>query len=968
LIYWSTKMGKNAKKRRREQRRKEQQQQQQSSSSSRDDHLRKAQVAAAVVVPTTNGQQPPPTSAWKKSTFRNDNNVQDLNRRSDDNDESAAFAKKRKRTLAKISFVYPKHEDPIASERRKYIFGMESTVTATAASIIINHSLSHKTQTIDDILYPKPPSIQNDDWKKQPKDHQLSNISTRKDSALTTQEIISTSKSIIPVVTASSDNNDNHDNGDEEDVHAQSIRRDYLSGISVQQALSDRMGLRPRSNSTDFELNLPQRGLCDERKVLQNHQWLQTMNPPSTTTPCGFHNLGNTCFLNSTLQCLAYCPPFCQSLLNMSCEKKKQSFQQQSQSKNHGKTWTYLLGSLFQKIHNTEPPPLNGMTASRTLSPRNVVNSLPTLGRIGHKFRPGRQEDAHEFLVHLLDAMHVGELREAGIPQSSGWRDRLPVPRIDETTFIHRVFGGYFRSQVRCTECGYRSNKYDPFLDLSLEISRQSCHNIASALQEFTRRETLDSNNQWKCSGCKRRVCATKQLTVFRPPLALIVQLKRFSFGGTSFGGFGGGFGFGKKLGRKITKPIAFPANLDLPLSDGRSCGYALVGVVIHVGGSASSGHYTACVKKPGRDGKDRWFHVDDSYVQAVTEQEVLRQRDAYMLVYVRREVKLEFPTPPLRGSMTVDEATKFGRVRAKARANSIECFSRPTINEQESNGMAPVVENKKMHRVESNSSQSQIVIKSTNSTKKGQADTQNVTKAATTQARKETTSATEHNHKNSPQTSVGILPINELLIREQPEQQKLGTVNTKQVTTKHTESLKYQETCSSSSKSVSDEESESASSDDESSRALSTDKSSGQGFQKEVPGMVANEGTRNDESAGQSVRGSAKKELTRITVDRGSGGKVSVMMGPRYKAKMKLWKPKTAVVGAKDEGFDLLGNLHVSKWDEDDMEQNNSKEVTGMKVERDNIAKQMNRDEKKRKRKMFLDRHDAMLDKGKVG
>jgi hypothetical protein len=36
---------------------------------------------------------------------------------------------------------------------------------------------------------------------------------------------------------------------------------------------SDEMGCRPRANSTDGELNLPQGGLCDERKVLQAHKW-----------------------------------------------------------------------------------------------------------------------------------------------------------------------------------------------------------------------------------------------------------------------------------------------------------------------------------------------------------------------------------------------------------------------------------------------------------------------------------------------------------------------------------------------------------------------------------------------------------------------------------------------------------------------------------------------------------------------
>lgn len=228
------------------------------------------------------------------------------------------------------------------------------------------------------------------------------------------------------------------------------------------------------------------------------------------------------------------------------------------------------------------------------------------------------------------------------------------------------------------------SNTYDPFLDLALEVSRQSSTSVATALAEFTKKETLDSQNRWKCSGCHKHVCATKQLTVFRPPLALCIQLKRFSF--ASYGGNNsfasgmwnkGGRVSGNKIfnhnvlgrgGSKITKPIEFPADLNLPLSDKRSCAYSLTGVVIHVGGSASSGHYTAYVKKPVAGRGYQWFHMDDSFVEQVSEKQVLRQKDAYVLFYCRKEVKLEFPAPP-KVSMTTAAAKQLAKVRAKVAA-----------------------------------------------------------------------------------------------------------------------------------------------------------------------------------------------------------------------------------------------------------------------------------------------------------
>jgi len=52
------------------------------------------------------------------------------------------------------------------------------------------------------------------------------------------------------------------------------------------------------------------------------------------------------------------------------------------------------------------------------------------------------QEDAHEFLRCLLERMARASLRCAGVKEGS-------PDRRDETTLLHKVFGGYFRNQVR---------------------------------------------------------------------------------------------------------------------------------------------------------------------------------------------------------------------------------------------------------------------------------------------------------------------------------------------------------------------------------------------------------------------------------------------------------------------------------------------------------------------------------------
>jgi hypothetical protein len=176
-------------------------------------------------------------------------------------------------------------------------------------------------------------------------------------------------------------------------------------------------------------------------------------------------------------------------------------------------------------------------------------------------------------------------------------------------------------------------------------------------------------------------VCATKQFTIFRPPLTLCIQLKRFAYGLLSHP-----FGSSGNSGQKICKPIQFPASLSLPLSDKRQCEYDLTGVIVHVGGSSNAGHYMAYVKKLihedtlTKSQSYQWYFLDDSSVHAVPESKVLRQSNAYVLFYCRKEVKLEFPSPPSKSNMSAAEASEAAKVRARARVNSFASMGCPPI------------------------------------------------------------------------------------------------------------------------------------------------------------------------------------------------------------------------------------------------------------------------------------------------
>jgi ubiquitin C-terminal hydrolase len=196
----------------------------------------------------------------------------------------------------------------------------------------------------------------------------------------------------------------------------------------------------------------------------------------------GLYNHGNTCFLNSTLQCLVHIAPFTQLLMEEAA-KSLRGFERFDSNKKS-------MLQFYQKfvVDFWSPSP------GKSVSPRSMVQNIR---RVGKQFRPMRQEDAHEYLRQLLDCFHEECLKVNKKKTSDG--------KISETTLISRVFGGYLCNELKCSSCSYSSKTYNHFQDLSLELSG-GISSIKDSLKAFIKPEKLSSGNEWKCDGCKKKV------------------------------------------------------------------------------------------------------------------------------------------------------------------------------------------------------------------------------------------------------------------------------------------------------------------------------------------------------------------------------------------------------------------------------------------------------------------------------
>ena len=311
----------------------------------------------------------------------------------------------------------------------------------------------------------------------------------------------------------------------------------------------------------------------------------------------GLSNYGNTCYMNSVMQSLIHTPPLAFALLTQDLDVL------------HGE-WGGKRNDSFDAVTAMQSFAKRSLAGTKsTNAPIEFIRNLKSFAK---PLRQGRQEDAHEYLRFLLEALQQSCLARA----PKGLKPDDPVRR---TTFVHKMFGGKLRSRVTCHKCGHNSDTFDDFMDLSLDV-RKGINSLTDAFRAFVAKDHLTGSEKYKCDKCKRKVDATKQFTIESAPPALTVHLKRFTVFGT-----------------KVSRQIAFEENLNIApylSTNNGPARYKLYATVHHYGSGPNSGHYVASVKAPS----GKWTKMDDSMVSEMGRSGPTNDQSAYILFYLREK------------------------------------------------------------------------------------------------------------------------------------------------------------------------------------------------------------------------------------------------------------------------------------------------------------------------------------------
>lgn len=294
-------------------------------------------------------------------------------------------------------------------------------------------------------------------------------------------------------------------------------------------------------------------------------------------------NVGNTCAINSLLQCIN------------SCKISVEHFKKPNDNT--------LSKALLELLH------LMQIYEEKKIKPTNFLKLLYNSFTI---FRPREQLDSQEVWTLLSNKV----FEETSIPINlnksfSSFIHQKAFKQIaqhnnNKTSLWNDIFQGVTLQILVCQNCHNRTYNFETFYSLSINM----CNDIVQSLQEYF---TKDITDEIDCENCKRKHKQVKFIKFYKLPKFLIISLNRYN-----------------NLGQKMLSKIDINTNIMLShnilYENKNNINLTLLGHINHFG-SINSGHYNAVNYQEN-------IIIDDDVTLPFNTEMLKQNSSVYMLFY----------------------------------------------------------------------------------------------------------------------------------------------------------------------------------------------------------------------------------------------------------------------------------------------------------------------------------------------
>ena len=212
----------------------------------------------------------------------------------------------------------------------------------------------------------------------------------------------------------------------------------------------------------------------------------------------------NTCFLNSSIQCISHTPIFREYFTSKAYLNDINTTNPLGYQGHLAQVSAVLINSLWKPFNQTAVPTTRArrvttpgsyvMVNAQSLTPKTFKESL---GKFNDHFSGNEQHDAQELLTFLLaglseDLNRIVDKPYTEAPDSDGrpdreladiwWANHLKR----ELSIVVALFNGQYKNLLTCRTCKYESARFEPFSTLTVPLPEDDTVAVSVILYPFS--------------------------------------------------------------------------------------------------------------------------------------------------------------------------------------------------------------------------------------------------------------------------------------------------------------------------------------------------------------------------------------------------------------------------------------------------------------------------------------------------